>query len=151
MSGNGRRRVVVTGLGLVTPIGIGREATWEAAVEGRSGAGPITHFDPSEHVTKFACEVKGFDPTDYMDRKAAKRMDRFAQLAVAAAGEALEPHQVAQYLRELAHAFHTWYHGTPVLVDDAAERDAKLALAQAARQVLANGLDILGVGAPEKM
>lgn len=70
---------------------------------------------------------------------------------VEAAGEALEPHQIAQYLRELAHAFHTWYHGTPVLVDDAAERDAKLALAQAARQVLANGLEILGVGAPEKM
>jgi len=70
---------------------------------------------------------------------------------VEAAGEALEPHQIAQYLRELAHAFHTWYHGTPVLVDDAAERDAKLALAQAARQVLANGLDLLGVSAPEKM
>jgi arginyl-tRNA synthetase len=70
---------------------------------------------------------------------------------VEAAGEALEPHQIAQYLRELAHAFHTWYHGTPVLVDDVAERDAKLALAQAARQVLANGLEVLGVGAPEKM
>lgn len=70
---------------------------------------------------------------------------------VEAAGEALEPHQIAQYLRELAHAFHTWYHGTPVLVDDAAERDAKLALAQAARQVLANGLELLGVSAPEKM
>jgi len=70
---------------------------------------------------------------------------------VEAAGEALEPHQIAQYLRELAHAFHTWYHGTPVLVEDAAERDAKLALAQAARQVLANGLELLGVSAPEKM
>jgi len=70
---------------------------------------------------------------------------------VEAAGEALEPHQIAQYLRELAHAFHTWYHGTPVLVDNAGERDAKLALAQAARQVLANGLEILGVSAPEKM
>ena len=69
---------------------------------------------------------------------------------VEAAGVALEPHLVAQYLRELAHAFHTWYHGTPVLVDDAADRNAKLTLACAARQVLANGLDLLGVSAPEK-
>ncbi|KAG0949845.1 hypothetical protein G6F31_013873 [Rhizopus arrhizus] len=70
---------------------------------------------------------------------------------VEAAGVALEPHLVAQYLRELAHAFHTWYHGTPVLVDDAADRNAKLTLACAARQVLANGLDLLGVSAPEKI
>ena len=70
---------------------------------------------------------------------------------VEAAGTALEPHLIAQYLRELAHAFHTWYHGTPVLVEDAAERNAKLTLACAARQVLANGLELLGVGAPEKM
>ena len=70
---------------------------------------------------------------------------------VEAAGVALEPHLVAQYLRELAHAFHTWYHGTPVLVDDATDRNAKLTLACAARQVLANGLDLLGVSAPEKM
>ncbi len=70
---------------------------------------------------------------------------------VEAAGQSLEPHLIAQYLRELAHAFHTWYHGTPVLVDDAAERGAKLTLAVAAQQVLANGLEILGVSAPEKM
>ena len=70
---------------------------------------------------------------------------------VETAGEALEPHLIAQYLRELANAFHTWYAGTPVLVDDAAERNAKLALASAARQVLANGLGLLGVSAPEKM
>ena len=70
---------------------------------------------------------------------------------VETAGEALEPHLIAQYLRELANAFHTWYAGTPVLVDDAAERNAKLALAGAARQVLANGLGLLGVSAPEKM
>ncbi len=70
---------------------------------------------------------------------------------VEAAGLALEPHQIAQYLRELAHAFHTWYHGTPVLVEDAAARNAKLTLAAATAQVLANGLDILGVSAPEKM
>jgi len=70
---------------------------------------------------------------------------------VEAAGESLEPHAVAQYLRELAYAFHTWYAGTPVLVDDAAARDARLALALAVRQALANGLDLLGVSAPEKM
>lgn len=70
---------------------------------------------------------------------------------VEAAGVALEPHLVAQYLRELAHAFHTWYHGTPVLVDDAATRNARLALAGTARQTLANGLGLLGVSAPEKM
>ncbi|MBN6149896.1 arginine--tRNA ligase [Xanthomonas sp. AmX2] len=67
------------------------------------------------------------------------------------AGQVLEPHLIAQYLRELAHAFHTWYHGTQVLVDDASERDARLTLAVAAQQVLANGLNLLGVSAPEKM
>lgn len=77
-------------------------------------------------------------------------MSRYPEV-VEAAGAMLEPHQIAQYLRELAHAFHTWYHGTTVLVADADERDAKLALASAARQVLANGLGLLGVGAPEKM
>jgi arginyl-tRNA synthetase len=70
---------------------------------------------------------------------------------VEAAGESLEPHTVAQYLRDLAYAFHTWYAGTPVLVEDAALRDARLALALAVRQALANGLDLLGVSAPEKM
>lgn len=65
--------------------------------------------------------------------------------------ELLEPHLIAQYLRELAHAFHTWYHNTPVLVENAVERNAKLTLACATRQVLANGLNLLGVGTPEKM
>jgi arginyl-tRNA synthetase len=77
-------------------------------------------------------------------------MTRYPEV-VEAAGISLEPHLVAQYLRELAHAFHTWYHGTPVLVEDAAARNAKLTLACGARQVLANGLGILGVSAPEKM
>ncbi|HEY5972734.1 MAG TPA: arginine--tRNA ligase [Pseudoxanthomonas sp.] len=67
------------------------------------------------------------------------------------AGQLLEPHLVAQYLRELAYAFHTWYHATPVLVEDTDARDAKLALACAARQAMANGLELLGVSAPEKM
>jgi arginyl-tRNA synthetase len=77
-------------------------------------------------------------------------MSRYPEV-IEAAGEALEPHQITQYLRELANAFHTWYAGTPVLVEDSAERNAKLALAGAARQVLANGLGLLGVSAPEKM
>jgi arginyl-tRNA synthetase len=67
------------------------------------------------------------------------------------AGQLLEPHLVAQYLRELAYAFHTWYHEVKALVEDADTRDARLALACAARQVLANGLELLGVSAPEKM
>ena len=70
---------------------------------------------------------------------------------VEAAGNTLEPHLIAQYLRELANAFHGWYHASPVLVDDAALRDARLALALATRRVLANGLDLLGVSAPESM
>jgi 3-oxoacyl-[acyl-carrier-protein] synthase II len=68
----------------VTSIGIGREEVWDAALAGRSGAAAITLFDPSEHVTRFACEAGAFDPGDYMDSKSARRMDRFAQLAVAA-------------------------------------------------------------------
>ncbi|MEW6581721.1 MAG: beta-ketoacyl-ACP synthase II [Actinomycetota bacterium] len=92
---DGRRRVVVTGLGLITPLGTGPEEVWASAVAGRSGAGPITLFDASEHDTSFACEVKGFDPLAYMDRKSARRMDRFAQLGVAAARLALENAGVA--------------------------------------------------------
>ncbi len=87
---------------------------------------------------------------DALSLELMNEISRYPEV-VEAAGAALEPHQVAQYLRELAHAFHTWYHGTPVLVEDAALRNARLALAGAARQVLANGLGILGVSAPEKM
>ncbi|MDX6555841.1 MAG: 3-oxoacyl-[acyl-carrier-protein] synthase [Miltoncostaeaceae bacterium] len=83
------RRVVVTGVGLVSPLGIGTEETWRAAVAGRSGAGPITHFDASEHHCRIACEVAGFVPEDHMDRKSARRMDRVSQLAVAAGRLAL--------------------------------------------------------------
>src|SRR5690606_12346794 len=70
---------------------------------------------------------------------------------VEAAGQSLEPRLVAQYLRELAYAFHTWYANTPVLVEDAALRDARQALARAVQQVLSNGLGLLGVSAPERM
>src|SRR5262245_23822997 len=87
-SPNGRRRVVVTGLGAVTPLGVDVESTWQALVDGRSGAGEITQFDSSDFAVHFACEVKGFDPTEYIDRKQARRMDRFAHLIVAAARQA---------------------------------------------------------------
>jgi 3-oxoacyl-[acyl-carrier-protein] synthase II len=85
---NGRRRVVVTGLGALTPLGNDVETSWENLAAGRSGATRITHFDPSDFAVHFACEVKDFDPTGYIDRKQARRMDRFAHLIVAAARQA---------------------------------------------------------------
>ena len=84
------KRVVVTGLGAVTPLGIGVDETWNALINGVSGAGPITLFDASLFKTQFACEVKGFDPTKYLDKKEARKFDRYAQLAVASAKEAIE-------------------------------------------------------------
>lgn len=84
------RRVVITGVGLVTPLGIGNEETWSALVAGRSGAAPITLFDASDFATKFACEVKGFEPTRWLDRRLAKTLDRFVQLALVAATFARE-------------------------------------------------------------
>lgn len=85
-----RPRVVVTGLGLVTPVGLNVEESWSALLAGVSGAGPITQFDASEHPVRFACEVKDFDPEDYMDRKEARRADRFLQFAMATAVQAAE-------------------------------------------------------------
>jgi 3-oxoacyl-[acyl-carrier-protein] synthase II len=88
MSLNGRRRVVITGLGAVTPLGKNVTLSWENLVAGRSGAGPITQFDASEYAVNFACQAKDFDPTDYIEHKQARRMDRFAQMIVAAARQA---------------------------------------------------------------
>jgi 3-oxoacyl-[acyl-carrier-protein] synthase II len=88
MSVNGRRRVVITGVGAVTPLGNDAETTWQKLLAGESGAGPITQFDSSGHFVHFACEVKDFDPAQYIDRKRARRMDRFAQLVLAAARQA---------------------------------------------------------------
>ena len=85
---NGRRRVVITGLGAVTPLGNDVETTWQRLVGGESGAGPITHFDADGFAVHFACEVKDFNATDWLDRKQARRMDRFAHLIVAAARQA---------------------------------------------------------------
>lgn len=85
-----RNRVVVTGLGLITSVGNTVEETWTALLAGRSGGGPITQFDATEDFpVRFACEVKGFDPGEYLDRKEARRTDRFAQLAIAASDQAL--------------------------------------------------------------
>jgi 3-oxoacyl-[acyl-carrier-protein] synthase II len=85
-----RRRVVVTGLGFVSPVGIGVEASWSALVAGKSGIGPITLFDASTFPTRIAGEVKNFDPTQFMDRKEARRNDRFIQFALAAADMAVK-------------------------------------------------------------
>jgi len=85
-----RRRVVVTGLGCVSPLGLNLNETWAALLAGKSGAGPITRFDASKHKTRFAAEVKGFDPVALFGTREARKMDRFAQFAVAAAQEALD-------------------------------------------------------------
>ena len=84
------KRVVVTGLGAVTPLGDDVKTTWENAVAGKSGAGPITLFDASLFKTQFACEVKDFDPNELFDRKEARKFDRYSQLALKAAKEAIE-------------------------------------------------------------
>ena len=85
-----KRRVVVTGLGLVTPLGIGVEKTWTAIIAGRSGVGRITRFDPSEFPSQIAAEVKNFDPADFIEKKEIKKMDKFIQFGVAAAKMAVE-------------------------------------------------------------
>ena len=84
------RRVVVTGLGALTPIGNTLSDYWEGLLSGTSGAAPITYFDPALFKTKFACELKGFDPLDHFDRKEARKYDRFAQYALVAVDEALQ-------------------------------------------------------------
>ncbi len=85
-----KRRVAVTGLGLVTPLGNTVDTTWAAMIAGRSGAGPITRFDPTALPVKFACEVKGFDAGLYLDKKEARRFDLFTQFAMGAAVQAMK-------------------------------------------------------------
>jgi 3-oxoacyl-[acyl-carrier-protein] synthase II len=84
-----KRRVVITGVGLVSPLGVGTEPTWAGLLAGRSGLADITLFDASRHATRFAAEVKGFDPLNWVEKKDVKKMDRFIQFAVAAADFAL--------------------------------------------------------------
>ena len=83
------RRVVITGLGALTPLGNTLPAYWEGLLSGTSGAAPITHFDSSKFKTQFACELKDFDPLNFMDRKEARKCDRFAQYALVATDEAI--------------------------------------------------------------
>lgn len=84
------KRVVVTGLGAITPIGNNIEEYWDGLRMGKSGCAPITFFDAEKFKTKFACEIKNFDPLDYFDRKEARKMDRFSQLAIISADQAIE-------------------------------------------------------------
>ncbi|MCB0110678.1 MAG: beta-ketoacyl-ACP synthase II [Caldilineaceae bacterium] len=83
------KRVVVTGLGALTPVGNDLQSSWSNLLQGRSGAAPITRFDPSPFKTHFACEVKNFEPTDHLDRKEVRRTDRFSQYALVVSGKAL--------------------------------------------------------------
>jgi len=83
------RRIAITGMGAVTPLGLNVPSTWEGLVAGRSGIGPITHFDPTGFRCRIAGQLPGFDPADYMDRKDVRRSDRFVQMAIVAAQEAI--------------------------------------------------------------
>src|SRR5438105_11041081 len=87
-NGDGRRRVVITGIGLVSPLGNDADTSWRRLIAGESGVQAITLFDHTDYPVHFAAELKDFDPTNWIDRKAARRMDRFAQMILAAARQA---------------------------------------------------------------
>jgi 3-oxoacyl-[acyl-carrier-protein] synthase II len=89
-----KRRVVITGLGAITPIGLNVSEFWNGLIVGKNGAAPITHFDASKFDTKFAAEVKNFNPENYFDKKSIKRLDRFSQFAIASSVEAIEDAKV---------------------------------------------------------
>src|SRR5262249_27352733 len=95
MSANGHRRVVITGLAALTPLGNDAEGSWKALIAGRSGAGPITAFDADGYTTTFACELKDFEPAAWIDGKQVRRMDRFAQMIVAAARQVVQDARLA--------------------------------------------------------
>ena len=83
-------RVVITGIGAITPIGMGKDAFWDGLLAGKNGIGKITRFDAADYAAQIAGEVKDFDPTAYIDKKESKRMDRYTQFAIAAAKMAFE-------------------------------------------------------------
>ena len=83
------KRIVVTGIGAITPIGNTLDAYWDSLINGVSGADMITQFDATKFKTRFACEIKGFDATEFMDRKEARKLDRFAQIALVASDQAV--------------------------------------------------------------
>jgi 3-oxoacyl-[acyl-carrier-protein] synthase II len=99
---NDRPRVVVTGLGLVTPVGLDVETSWSSLLAGMSGAGPITQFDASDYPVRFACEVKDFDPELHMERKEARRADRFLQFAMSTAAQAVEQAGLESAMKSIA-------------------------------------------------
>ncbi|HUG56157.1 MAG TPA: beta-ketoacyl-ACP synthase II [Candidatus Limnocylindrales bacterium] len=121
-----RRRVVLTGVGLVTPLGATVETSWEGLKAGRSGIGPITRFDPAGLETTIAGEVKDFDPLDYMDRKEVRRADRFTHLSVASASQALADAKL-EITKDLAPrigvAFGSGIGGVSTLVDNIVAHD----------------------------
>ena len=119
--GSQRRRVVVTGLGMVSPLGLTVETTWDGIVAGRSGIGTITRFDTTGLETTIAGELKDFDPTKYMDRKEVRRADRFAQMAVASAGQAIADAKLeitAESAPRIGVAFGSGIGGVGTLVDN---------------------------------
>jgi 3-oxoacyl-[acyl-carrier-protein] synthase II len=121
------RRVVISGLGVISPIGNDLSTFWNNLIAGKSGVGPVTQFDASDYPTRIAAEVKNFDPLDYMDRKEARRMDRFVQFAVAAARQALEhagldmnqvdPDRVGVYIGSGIGGLTTWEEQYQVLLN----------------------------------
>ncbi|MGH2451745.1 MAG: beta-ketoacyl-ACP synthase II [Candidatus Limnocylindria bacterium] len=121
-----RRRVVLTGVGLITPLGSTVERSWEGLKAGRSGIGPITRFDPAGLETTIAGEVKDFDPLDYMERKEVRRADRFTQLSVASASQALADAKL-EITKDLAPrvgvAFGSGIGGVSTLVDNIVVHD----------------------------
>jgi 3-oxoacyl-[acyl-carrier-protein] synthase II len=119
----GERRVVVTGLGIVSPLGIGWRESWDAALAGTSTARTITRFDPADHACRIACEVHGFDPEDHIDRRAARRMDRASQFAVAAARMAVEDARLEVHDGERAGAVISTGNGSSQTFED---NDAQL-------------------------
>src|SRR4030065_1705118 len=94
------RRVVITGIGVVSPLGIGVQKNWEALLRGESGIGPITRFDASKHSTRIAGEAKNFAPLAFIERRESRRMDRFIQFALAAAALAVEDARINPDLLE---------------------------------------------------
>src|SRR5258707_4882590 len=91
-----KRRVVVTGLGMISPLGIGNEPTWEGLIAGRSGIGPITKFNTAQYAARIAGEVRGFEPTQWIEKKEAKKFDTLIQYAIAAGDMAVADAQLAR-------------------------------------------------------
>ena len=119
-------KVVITGLGAVTPLGLSVDDFWRGLVDGRSGTGPITRFDPSRLPSRMAGELKGFDPLTYMDRKEARRSDPFTQYALAAALEAMsQNHSLTHKLRRWASRAATTVRGRIAMVEEEPPDDGK--------------------------